>query len=28
VTPSNPYAQPAQYAVPDWAVLLLHLYQT
>ena len=27
VTPGDPYAQPAQYAVPDWAVLLLHLYQ-
>jgi peptide/nickel transport system substrate-binding protein len=27
VTQSNPYAQPAQYAVPDWAVLLLHLYE-
>jgi peptide/nickel transport system substrate-binding protein len=27
VTSSDPYAQPAQYAVPDWAVLLLHLYE-
>jgi peptide/nickel transport system substrate-binding protein len=27
VTQSNPYAQPAQYAVPDWGVLLLHLYE-
>jgi peptide/nickel transport system substrate-binding protein len=27
VTPSNPYAQPNQYAVPDWGVFLLHLYQ-
>jgi peptide/nickel transport system substrate-binding protein len=27
VTQGNPYAQPAQYAVPDWAVLLLHLYE-
>jgi peptide/nickel transport system substrate-binding protein len=27
VTQSDPYAQPAQYAVPDWAVLLLHLYE-
>jgi len=26
VTQSNPYAQPAQYAVPDWGVFLLHLY--
>jgi peptide/nickel transport system substrate-binding protein len=26
VTPSDPYAQPAQYAVPDWGVVLLHLY--
>jgi peptide/nickel transport system substrate-binding protein len=26
VTPHNLYAQPAQYAVPDWGVLLLHLY--
>jgi peptide/nickel transport system substrate-binding protein len=26
VTQSDPYAQPAQYAVPDWGVLLLHLY--
>jgi peptide/nickel transport system substrate-binding protein len=25
-TPSNPYAQPAQYAWPDWGVVLLHLY--
>ncbi|HTX81598.1 MAG TPA: ABC transporter substrate-binding protein [Streptosporangiaceae bacterium] len=27
VTPSNPYAQPNQYAVPDWGVFLLHLYE-
>src|SRR5579863_244575 len=27
VTQIDPYAQPAQYAVPDWAVLLLHLYE-
>lgn len=27
VTPSDPYAQPNQYAVPDWGVLLLHLYE-
>jgi peptide/nickel transport system substrate-binding protein len=26
VTQSDPYAQPAQYAVPDWGVVLLHLY--
>jgi len=26
VTPSDPYAQPNQYAVPDWGVVLLHLY--
>ena len=26
VTPQNPYAQPAQYAAPDWGVVLLHLY--
>ncbi len=26
VTPQNPYAQPAQYATPDWGVVLLHLY--
>ena len=26
VTPSNPYAQPAQYIWPDWGVVLLHLY--
>jgi peptide/nickel transport system substrate-binding protein len=26
VTPSNPYAQPNQYAWPDWGVVLLHLY--
>ena len=26
VTPSDPYAQPAQYAWPDWGVVLLHLY--
>ena len=26
VLPSNPYAQPAQYATPDWGVVLLHLY--
>ena len=26
VTSSDPYAQPAQYASPDWAVVLLHLY--
>jgi peptide/nickel transport system substrate-binding protein len=26
VTPSNPYAQPAQYAWPDWGVVLMHLY--
>jgi peptide/nickel transport system substrate-binding protein len=25
-TPSNPYAQPAQYVWPDWGVVLLHLY--
>jgi len=25
VTPSDPYAQPNQYAVPDWGVVLLHL---
>jgi peptide/nickel transport system substrate-binding protein len=27
VTPSDPYAQANQYAVPDWGVLLLHLYK-
>jgi peptide/nickel transport system substrate-binding protein len=27
VTPSDPYAQPNQYAVPDWGVVLLHLYE-
>lgn len=27
VTPSNAYAQPNQYAVPDWGVVLLHLYK-
>jgi peptide/nickel transport system substrate-binding protein len=27
VTPSDPYAQPDQYAVPDWGVVLLHLYE-
>jgi peptide/nickel transport system substrate-binding protein len=27
VTPSNPYAQPNQYADPDWGVFLLHLYE-
>ena len=27
VTPSDPYAQPDQYAVPDWGVVLLHLYK-
>jgi peptide/nickel transport system substrate-binding protein len=26
VTPNDPYAQPAQYVVPDWGVVLLHLY--
>jgi len=26
VTPSDPYAQPNQYAWPDWGVVLLHLY--
>jgi peptide/nickel transport system substrate-binding protein len=26
VTPGDPYAQPAQYVSPDWAVVLLHLY--
>ncbi|MGO9558476.1 MAG: ABC transporter substrate-binding protein [Acidimicrobiales bacterium] len=26
VTSSDPYAQPAQYASPDWGVVLLHLY--
>jgi len=26
VTPSDAYAQPNQYAVPDWGVVLLHLY--
>ncbi|HXW80542.1 MAG TPA: ABC transporter substrate-binding protein [Acidimicrobiales bacterium] len=26
VTPGDPYAQPAQYISPDWAVVLLHLY--
>jgi peptide/nickel transport system substrate-binding protein len=26
VTPGDPYAQPAQYAWPDWGVVLLHLY--
>jgi len=26
VTPSNPYAAPAQYSSPDWGVVLLHLY--
>ncbi|MGO9196690.1 MAG: ABC transporter substrate-binding protein [Acidimicrobiales bacterium] len=26
VTASDPYAQPAQYASPDWGVVLLHLY--
>jgi peptide/nickel transport system substrate-binding protein len=26
VTPSDPYASPAQYAAPDWGVVLLHLY--
>jgi peptide/nickel transport system substrate-binding protein len=25
VTPQNPYAQPAAYAVPDWGVVALHL---
>jgi peptide/nickel transport system substrate-binding protein len=27
VTPSDPYAQPNQYAVPDWGVVLLHLHE-
>jgi peptide/nickel transport system substrate-binding protein len=27
VTPGDPYALPAQYAVPDWGVVLLHLYE-
>jgi peptide/nickel transport system substrate-binding protein len=27
VTPSDPYAQPNQYQVPDWGVVLLHLYE-
>jgi peptide/nickel transport system substrate-binding protein len=26
VTPTNPYASPAQYNYPDWGVVLLHLY--
>jgi len=26
VTQSDPYAQPAQYAWPDWGVVLMHLY--
>jgi len=25
VTPQNPYAQPAAYAVPDWGIVALHL---
>jgi peptide/nickel transport system substrate-binding protein len=27
VTPGDPYAQPSQYVSPDWAVVLLHLYE-
>jgi peptide/nickel transport system substrate-binding protein len=28
VTPSDPYAEPAQYQTPDWGVVLLHLFPT